>query len=161
MDTISLILGLFLFILFVLPIVYVIVKQKSKDSKSQKMLLNLASENNMQLDKIEIIGHTMLGYDSNSRKLMVIEYGNFRDFRLINLNEVDEIRIAQKVEKAMQGAIRKERIVHLGLEFCSRNLSIPTEITFYDEDDYDSTDADIRLNDARKWDALLQPKIAV
>ena len=161
MDTISLMLGIFMLILFIFPIVYVLVKQHSKDSKSKNLLNQIAAKNQLQLDHVENIGHTSLGLDSKSHKLVVVEFGNQENARLIDLNSMDQIRVAKKIEKAMQGNVRKERIVHLGLEFSDSLNSQSTEVTFYDEDDYDSTDADIRLHEANRWDALLHKNMAV
>lgn len=161
MDNISLMLGIFLLVLFIFPIVYVLVKQHSKDSKNKNLLNKVAESNNLKLDHIENIGHTSLGLDSYAHKLVVLEFGDMEKARVIDLKAMDQIRVAKKIERAMQGDVRKERIIHLGLEFSNKNAAQATEVTFYDEDDYDSTDADIRLHEANKWDALLHKNIAV
>ncbi|MGA8855306.1 MAG: hypothetical protein WB492_14120 [Christiangramia sp.] len=160
MDTTSLIIGILLFIAFMFPILYVLLKQKSKENKNKKLLNTIATKNDLNLDRTETFGHLSLGLDSSKKKLVIIEYGNVENSNIVDLTKVDQIRIAKKLETSFSGNIKKEKIVHLALELAGEKQNKLAEITFYDEDDYDSTDAEIRLNEAKKWDDLLQKNLA-
>jgi|GEM_PF-933901 len=160
MDKTSLIIGGLLFIAFMFPIVYVLIKQKSQENKNKKLLSDIASKNNLKLDKSETFGHLCLGLDSSRKKLVIIEYGDLENSKIVDLSKVDQIRIAKKLETSFSGSIKKEKIVHLALELAGEKQRKLAEITFYDEDDYDSTDAEIRLHEAKKWDDLLHKNLA-
>lgn len=160
MDITSLSIGLLLFAAFMLPIVYVLIKQKSKENQNIKNLNLVASRNEITLDKTETFGHLSLGLDSSHKKLIALEYNQVENARIYNLKEVNEIRITQKLETDFSGKIKKERIIHIALELSGNSENKLDEITFYDEDDYDSTDAEIRLHEAKKWDDLLQKNLA-
>ena len=157
MDKSSIAIGTILFVIFMFPIFYVLLNQKSRERKFKSELNKLASENGLKIDQFESFGHLSLGLDSNNKKLLVIEADSKIARRLIDLNHVKQVHLEKKTLKA--GA-SKERIVHLGLEIFNKNSSEATEILFYDEDDYESTDADIRLHTARRWDELIQKNLA-
>lgn len=160
MDQTSLIIGGLLFIAFMFPIVYILIKQRSQETKNKNLINNIASRNNLKLDKTQTFGHLSLGLDSSQKKLVVLEYGDIENSNIVDLKKVNQIRIAKKLETSFSGNIKKEKIVHLALELAGEKQSKLVEITFYDEDDYDSTDAEIRLNEAKKWDDLLQQNLA-
>ncbi|MFV8225275.1 hypothetical protein [Christiangramia aquimixticola] len=160
MDKISILLGVLMLILFLFPIVYVLIQQKAKETRTKKLLSQAALENNIKLDSIEIIGHLSLGLDSTTKKLVVIEFKDPVKTRIIDLKEIQELKINKRFESYMQGESRKEKIIHLSLEFISKNPAQITEIAFYDEEELDSTDAAISLNNARRWDEILQKNMA-
>lgn len=156
MDKTSLMIGTLLLIVFMFPILYIVLKQKSKEAKFRKELNRLAAENGIKLDKFETIGHLSLGLDSSSKKLVIIDPKTEVDHEIIDLKNVSQVHLAKKTLREAS----KERIIHLGLEIADLNSRKITEIIFYDEDDYESTDAEIRLNEARKWDDILQKNLA-
>ena len=160
MDITSLSIGLLLFLAFMLPIAYIIVQQKSKERKNRKNLDSIASRNNIKLDRTETFGHLSLGLDSSEKKLVVLEFGDIEKARVIDLKKVGQVRIAKKLETSFMGNNKKEKLVHVGLELAEIPKNKMVEITFYDEEDYDSTDAEIRLNEAKRWDDLLQKNLA-
>lgn len=161
MDKTSLIIGMLLFLAFMSPIAYVLLKQKSQEAGNRKNLNKIASANNLSLDKMETIGHLSLGLDSNLKKLIVLEYSSLETAKVVDLKKVDQVRIAKRLETDHSGKIKKEKIIHLALELAGKKQSNLAEITFYDEDDMDSTDAEIRLQEAKKWDDLLQKNLVV
>lgn len=161
MDNSSLIIGMLLFLAFTGPIGYIILKQKAQEASIRKNLNAIASANNINLDKMETFGHLSLGLDSSQKKLVILEYSNLENAKVIDLKKVDQVKIAKRLETVYSGETKKEKIIHLALELAGEKQSKLAEITFYDEDDMDSTDADIRLNDAKKWDDLLQKNLAV
>lgn len=160
MDNSSLFIGILLFAAFMFPIVFVLIKQHNKDKKHQNFLNKIALENNFKLDTIEAYGHLSLGLDSQSKKLIIVDFKEGSEFDIIDLKKVSQVRLLKKLLPASYSSSKKEKIIHLSLCLENKNASKITEITFYDEDDEDSTDADIRLNDAKKWDSILQKNMA-
>ncbi|MDX1761559.1 MAG: hypothetical protein R3218_05340 [Christiangramia sp.] len=162
MDLNSLSIGLLLFAVFMFPIIYVLNMQRSKENRTKRNLHSIASKNDLKLDKMETFGHLSLGLDSNAKKLIVLEFEDLEKAKLIDLKEVDQVRIAKTLENAGSGRnTQKEKLVHIALELAGKKQHKLAEITFYDEEDYDSTDAEIRLNEAKKWDELLHKNLAV
>ena len=157
MDKSSLMIGTLLFFIFMFPIIYVLLKQRSKEVKLKKELTELASANELKLDKFETFGHLTLGLDSTKKMLLVLDPKMDVDHRVIDLKKISQVRITKNT---LREQTRKERIIHLGLELADHDSSKITEIIFYDEDDHDSTDAEIRLNEAKRWDDLLQKNLA-
>ncbi|TRO67311.1 hypothetical protein [Christiangramia sabulilitoris] len=156
MDKSSILIGTLLFALFMFPIFYIIIFQKTKEAGIRKKLNKVASSNNLKLDKFETFGHLSLALDSTSKKLLVYDSFTSVEIRIIDLRKVSNIQLSKILHP---GRSKKERIIHLGLQIVDFSSSDITEIIFYDEDDYESTDAEIRLNDARKWDALLKQNL--
>jgi len=148
--------GIALLLVFMLPILYVLIKQKSREANFKRELNKLASANGLKLDRFETIGHLSLGLDTSSKKLVIIDPKTEVDHEVIDLKKVRQVSLAKKTLRESS----KERIIHLGLEIADQNSAKITEIVFYDEDDYESTDADIRLQEAKKWDDLLQKNLA-
>lgn len=147
--------GLLLLALFVIPVVYVLVKQNSKERKQQGLIKKVAAENNLNLDKLESYGHLSLGLDNQTKKLLIADFKEGFQHDIIDLKKVDQIKLSKKLLPDTYSKSKKERIIHLSLCIEMQNASKITEITFYDEDDELSNDADIRLHDARKWDDML------
>lgn len=154
MDTISLIIGLGLFALFMFPIVYVLIKQNSKERKQEKALQKIALDNNLELDVVNIYGTLALALDTKNKKLIRIEEGPHAAIEIIDLNQVSKVNLSKKSENMIINKVRKDRIRKLSLDLQNQETLI-SEIIFYNEEDEDDTDAEIRLNDARKWDDLL------
>lgn len=157
MDKTSLMIGTLLFVVFMFPIIYVLLKQKSNETKHKKALNKIASDQGLKLDKFETYGHLSLGLDSSAKKLIVIDPKIAEQPEVIDLKNVSRVNISKTLQP---GSRNKERIIHLGLEISDKNSKKTTEITFYDEDDYESIDAEIRLNEARQWDEILQKNLA-
>ncbi|MEE2772768.1 MAG: hypothetical protein VX712_11170 [Bacteroidota bacterium] len=155
MDITSLIIGLGLFVLFMFPIVYVLVKQNSKERKQAKALKKIAAENQLELDVINIYGSLALGLDTRNKRLIRIEEGVHEATEVIDLTAVSSVNLSKKSENMVINKIKKDRIQKLSLDLQNGQQQV-SEIIFYSEEDEDDIDAEIRLNDARKWDDLLR-----
>ncbi len=160
MDNTSLMIGIFLFAVFMFPIFYVLIKQSSKERKYRNFLNKIASEHKLNLDKSDSYGHLSLGLDSTAKKLVIVDFKEKPDYDIIDLKEVGQIKILKKLLPGSYSKSKKEKIVHLSLSLENNNAAKITEIIFYDEDDGDSTDADIRLNQAKQWDDILHKNLA-
>lgn len=161
MDNTSLWLGILLLGLFMGPILFVILRQGSIEKKHQKFLQKIAEEHKLKFDKTGAYGHLSLGLDSEQKKLVAVEFRGNADYDIIDLKEVGNVRITKKMLPAGYSASKKERIIYLSLDLENKHASKITGITFYDEDDEESIDADIRLNDAKTWDTWLHKSLAV
>ena len=158
MDKTSLMIGTLLFVIFMFPIIYVLLKQRSKEAKHRKELNKIATENGLTLDKFETFGHLSLGLDSSNKILVAIDPKMEVNHAVIDLKKVSRVNISKNT---LRGESNKERIIHLGLQLADQNSAKITELVFYDEEDYESTDAEIRLHVAMKWDEIIQKNIAV
>jgi hypothetical protein len=157
MDKSSLIIGTLLLVVFMFPIFYMLYQQKAKELKTKKILEKTASENQLKLDKFETYGHLSLGLDSTARKLMIFDLKVSLEPQVIDLKKMSKVYLSSILQP---GRPAKEKIIHLGLQLEEIDTSKITEIIFYDEEDPESIDAEIRLNQARKWDELLQKNLA-
>lgn len=95
MDITSLIIGLGLFVLFMFPIVYVLVKQNSKERKQAKALKKIAAENQLELDVINIYGSLALGLDTRNKRLIRIEEGAHEATEVIDLTAVSSVNLSK------------------------------------------------------------------
>ncbi|HBY69044.1 MAG TPA: hypothetical protein DEG69_15635, partial [Flavobacteriaceae bacterium] len=68
METSSTLIGLAILLLFMVPIVFVIIKSSSTEKKLKKSLQNLASQNGVTINASEVIGNTLIGLDENVHK---------------------------------------------------------------------------------------------
>ncbi|MAM17622.1 MAG: hypothetical protein CME35_01470, partial [Gramella sp.] len=74
---------------------------------------------------------------------------------VIDLTTVSSVNLSKKSENIVINKIKKDRIQKLSLDLQNGQQQV-SEIIFYSEEDEDDIDAEIRLNDARKWDDLLR-----
>lgn len=159
MDTSSVIIGLSLFGLFFFPIIYALVKQHGIEKKKKSLLFTYAREHHLNLVETESIGHVNLGLDAQAKKLIILENKEKPEFEIIDLQQVGKVQITKQLLPGRSKKI-KEKILHLSLDLENKLDSKITAITFYDEDDEDPTDAEIRLHEAKKWDELLHKNLA-
>ncbi len=150
--------GTLLLVIFMFPIFYVLLQQRSKEAKQIKALNTIAAKQGLNLDKFAIIGHLSLGFDSSNKILLTIDPKTEVDHEIIDLKKISRVNI---LKNTLRVDSNKERIIHLGLQLTERNSSKITELVFYDEEDYESTDADIRLHEAKKWDEIIHKNMAV
>ncbi len=161
MNNTSLLIGSILFGLFMFPILYVLIKQNSNEKKHRKFLQKISEEHHLKFDKIGAYGHLSLGLDTENKKLVVVEFRGNADYDIIDLKNVSNVKITKKMLPAGYSSSKKERIIYLSLDLENKQASKITGITFYDEDDEESIDADIRLNDVKTWDNLIHKNLAV
>ncbi|RFN59129.1 hypothetical protein [Marixanthomonas ophiurae] len=153
METSSTLIGLFILLLFMVPIVFVIIKSSSTEKKLKKSLQNLSSQNGVTINTSEVIGNTLIGLDENVHKL-VFSYKNklAEAFKTVDLSTINECRVATFKE-------RKQPLSRVALEL--RSPSATDEIIFYEENDDSSpsTDAQICLNRASHWEKIIKQQM--
>lgn len=161
MDTSSIAIGVILMLLFVGPIVYLIIKQNSKDKTKLKNLKSLSAQNQMDLDEIELTNGLMLGLDSKSKKLLVVEPNNNMQYDVIDLNKVNLSHVSKKGQPKVNGKKDELAVTHISLELLkNKPREIVTEIVFYDEEDNSSYNAETQMSLANKWDRLIRANIS-
>jgi len=160
MDTSSIAIGVILMLLFVGPILYLIIKQNSKDKKKLNNLKALSAKNQMELDEVELTNGLMLGLDSKSKKLLVVEPKNNMQYDVIDLNKINLSHVSKKGQPKVNGG-KELSVTHISLELIkNKPREIVTEIIFYDEDDNSSYNADTQMSLANKWDRLIRANIS-
>lgn len=161
MDTSSIAIGVILMLLFVGPIIYLILKQNSKDKTRLKNLKSLSEQNQMELDEIELTNGVWLGLDSKSKKLLVVEPENNMQYDVIDLKKINLSHVSKKGLPKPKGGKNELSITHISLDLLKNNpREIVTEITFYDEGDNSSYNADTQMSLANKWDRLIRANIS-
>jgi len=161
MEFKSVAIGVVLILMFVVPILYMIYRQSTKDKRRLKRLKDLSTQNQMTLDYYELSNSLLLGLDSSSKKLIVVEPQNAMEFDIIDLSQIDASEISKKSQTERNKHTGKEPLIRVCLELIKNNPKQKvTEIVFYDEDDETSMDADVQLVLANKWDKLIRMNLS-
>jgi len=155
MDNSSTLIGLGLLLLFVGPIFYLIYSQNKKERKKFKLFKQIAAENNLQLDFTEFSKILILGLDSTSRKLLYVEPINNHQSLIIDLKTIKTCEI-----NTIDFPHRPGKINFISLHLKPKDNKSLIEITFYDEDDNISMDADIEMQLAQKWSNLIRRQLS-
>lgn len=161
MDTSSIAIGVILMMLFIGPILYLIIKQNSKDKTRLKNLKSLGAQNQMDLDEIEVTNGVWLGLDKKSKKLLVVEPDKNMQYDVIDLKKITQSHVSKKGLPQPKGGKNEIAITRISLDLLKNNpREIVTEITFYDENDNSSYNADTQMSLANKWDRLIRANIS-
>ncbi len=161
MEFKSVAIGLILILLFIVPILYMIYRQSTKDKRRLKKLKDLGTQNQMTLDHYELSNSLLLGLDSSSKKLIVVEPQKAMEFEVIDLSKIDVSAISKRSHLEKNKQTGKEPLIRVCLELLKTNPKQKvTEIVFYDEDDESNTDADVQLVLANKWDKLIRMNLS-
>ncbi|WP_037318495.1 hypothetical protein [Salegentibacter sp. Hel_I_6] len=156
MDTASTLIGLGLLALFVLPILFLIWQQNSKEKIRLKSLKAISSNNNLLTDMVEVSATLFLGLDSKSKKLLVVEPTNNMQHQVLDLSEIKNTKVNTLKLNENSNSIKR---ISLDLSGKSEHKKL-TEIIFYDEDDNENNDASERLIVANKWKQIITEKIS-
>jgi hypothetical protein len=161
MDFKSVEIGIALVLLFIVPILYMIYRQSTKDKRRLKKLKDLSTQNQMTLDHYVLSNSLLLGLDSSSKKLIVVEPQNAMEFDVIDLKKIDVSEISKKRHAETNKHTGKESLIRVSLELIKNNPKQKvTEIIFYDDDDETNMDADVQLVLAKKWDELIKMNLS-
>lgn len=156
MDTASTLIGLGLLAIFVLPILFLIWQQNTKEKNRLKSLKEISLKNNLLTDMVEISSTLFLGLDSKSKKLLVVEPTKNMQHQVLDLSEIKNTKVSTL---QLTGNGNRIRRVSLDLSGKSQHQKF-TEIIFYNEDDNENTDANSRLLIANKWNRIITEKIS-
>ncbi len=156
MDTASTLIGLGLLAVFVLPILFLIWQQNTKEKNRLKNLKELSLKNNLNTDTVEISATLLLGLDSKARKLLVIEPTNNMQHQVLDLSYIKNAKVSSQPFPDKPELIKK---ISLDLSENKNNKKL-TEIIFYDEDDNANNNASERLIAAQKWNRIISDKLS-
>ncbi|PRX48165.1 hypothetical protein [Salegentibacter salegens] len=156
MDTASTLIGLGLLAVFVLPILFLIWQQNTKEKSRLRNLKELSIKNNLTTDTVEISATLLLGLDSKAKKLLVIEPTNNMQHQVLDLSFIKNTKVSSQPFPD-----KPELIKRISLDLSeNRNNKKLTEIIFYDEDDNASNNASERLIVAQKWNRIISEKLS-
>jgi hypothetical protein len=157
MDKASALIGLLLTLVFIGPILYMIFVQATKDKKALKFLKSLGLRHSISLDHFELSSSLLLGLDSKTKKLLIVEPQNNMQYNLVDLHHVESSKISKVGHQEMTGKTRKETITHVSLELITNNPKEKvSEIVFYDEDDNSSFNPETQMMIAKRWEELIK-----
>ena len=115
----------------------------------------------MTLDHYELSNSLLLGLDSKSKKLIVVEPQNVIEFDVFDLSKIDVSAISKKSHAETNKNSGKEPLIRVCLELIKNDPKQKVaEIVFYDEDDERNMDADVQLVLAKKWDELIRMNLS-
>lgn len=143
--------GIVILLVVFVPVFYMIFIASGSTKKAKKAVSELLKTNNANADTIEVIGNTVIGLDSNSKKLIYAKKQNPKE--LYQIFDIDDL-------KSIQARIRKrsdKSVIWVGLELSgkSENSEIPMYIDDSDEDS--AKDPEACFQDAIRWEKQLQP----
>lgn len=96
MDTASTLIGLGLLAVFVLPILFLIWQQNTKEKSRLRNLKELSIKNNLTTDTVEISATLLLGLDSKAKKLLVIEPTNNMQHQVLDLSFIKNTKVSSQ-----------------------------------------------------------------
>ena len=159
MDTISLTIGVLMFFIFMSPILYVLIKQNSKEKQQKNKMIQLAKAQDLQIDHFEFYQNILIGLDTQHKKLLVANEGEQNEYNVVDLEHVQDSRISKKIEFVKIQGKRTEKILQLSLDIINELNEKILEIIFYDEESGDTTDPQTRLHIAKQWDGLIHKSL--
>ena len=161
MENASVAIGIALLLLFIGPILFMIFRQSAKEKKHLSSLKKYSEEHKMNLDEMELTNLFLLGIDQNAKKLIVVEPQRNMEYNVIDLKNINQSFISKKTIPVPGASLNKTAVTHISLELMKNNpRERVSEITFYDEDDNASLNADSQLYLANKWNDLIQRNLS-
>lgn len=155
MDTASASIGIILMILFVGPVAYVIWQQAAKNKQKLQQLKKIEQEYKLKLDQVELTPSLLLGLDSASRKLVVVNTLKNYEQQVIDLGKVYRSKVTKSTNA--ENSAQESALKHVSLELLNGRPGNTTQIIFYDEDEDTGYDAGTQLLLANKWELLIKP----
>lgn len=147
MELSSIFIGVGIFLLFMLPVVYLILTQNKKRKVKTQKLYEIGKNNNLNLELIETTDMVVLGLDINARKLVIVEPMNNNNFGVINLEEIKSCKI-----KTTSAGQKENNYLHVALELFEKASGRKSfEIVYYDDDVDLNLDPEAELLRAKKW----------
>lgn len=161
MENGSIAIGIALLLLFICPILFMIFKQSAREKKHISSLKKISTDHQMNLDETELSNLFLLGIDRNAKKLIVVEPQKNMEYNVIDLSNINESYISKKTIPIPGATKNKAAITHISLELMKSNpKQRVSEITFYDEDDDASLNAESQLFLANKWNDLIKQSLS-
>ncbi|MCW8980740.1 MULTISPECIES: hypothetical protein [Altibacter] len=151
METSSVIIDIILLSIIIVPLAFLVIYTTRGENKAKMRLERLCKEKGIKLSAFEINGDTLLGLDTEGKKLITSHRKDIeKEFQVIDLQELKECRL-----KTIK--LSKHTLDWVGLELLS--ATIKKDIPFYLEEDEESpsTDSLVCLQRATKWEKMIKP----
>lgn len=149
MDTTTTLLGIGFFLLFMLPILWIVLKQSNRTNYLKNSLKNFGTTENLEFSEIEITHRAILAMTANKEVLVFATITNDKksniDFQKIPINKHAKFTIETTQTKG-------DGITYIALK---KHDDKQEPIVFYDDDTDLGTDALTCLQVAKKWEKLL------
>lgn len=154
MDTASTLMGLGLLILFVAPVGYLVYTQSFQEKKRAKRMAFLVHQQGYSLDETENINGLSLGLDKKAKKFFLLRTGSDAKLQVIELEEVSKIELL-KTDEDGNSTSGMDEIREISLQVKNRN-GVIKKLFFYAEEEDPVTQKVERLDNAIKWQKILQ-----
>lgn len=100
MDTGTLLVGILLFAILIIPFIYAIRHQKNKYKKEKEELLVLAKNRNINPDKPEVINDLIMALDTSHRELVISRIQDLEEnFSVIELKDFNTFRVLSQTSE--------------------------------------------------------------
>lgn len=154
MDSSSLIIGLFLFFIFVGPLVYLERAKKSKRNKSLKKFHELAEKQGLKLTQTDKWNSYAIGIDPTAHKIYYLKELKDRNIEtVLDLAGVQKCRVLNEGRSVDSGKNAQKVIERLGLAFTNGQPGKgETVLEFYHVDDHTSLTDELPL--LEKWQKI-------
>lgn len=157
MDTASTLLGVGLLILFIAPVGYLLYSQSFQEKKRAKKLEFIALQKGYKLDETENINGLSMGLDKTARKFILLKSGGDAKLQVMELDNVSGIDLLKTNEDGAATSILDE-IREIALQVKSTDTATK-KLIFYAEEEDPVTQKEGRLDNAIKWQKILQQSI--
>ncbi|NJW52056.1 hypothetical protein [Salinimicrobium oceani] len=154
MDTASTLMGLGLLILFIAPVGYLVYTQSFQEKKRAKKMAFLALQQGYNLHETENINGLSLGLDILAKKFFLLKSGRESELQVMDLEKVSKIELLKTDE---DGYVTQnvDEIREISLQMKSSDGKNKT-LVFYAEEEDPVTQKSDRLDNAVKWQKILQ-----
>lgn len=152
MDIQSMLLAIFLLLVFMIPILYVIISNLASEKRKLKTINKHCKEHNINVKSLDIIGNVIIGMDDEFKNLVVSNRLKINEsFQIIPLSELKSCSL--KTIRVKNKALDTVELDLIGKDFTK-------EIFFYKEEDESIVaDGEACLNDASQWEKTIKTKL--
>lgn len=152
MDLEVTIIGVFLMLLFLLPIIIVSRNSKSDEKKTVKALYALAANTNCSISQFEILRQIIMGIDTkNSKVFFIRKTSNSLQEQVINLSDIKECKVVSFSKSKKTKGLNNNTVDSVELSFIglnSKKQNFIFDIYNADKDRYMTGD---EIKFAEKW----------
>lgn len=146
MDNSSFLIGIFILLIFVVPVVWVIYKSNKKSKKQIKLVKDLCNKNGMIVDYPTQVGNALVGIDFQNKKMFYTSLLDLeKEFQIIPIHSILDLHV---IEELYSGKEIIENVL----------ISISTKEKKYLLNIYDDNierqvvnDAKTCLHEAKQW----------
>lgn len=156
MNITTIIIGLMLALLFLVPVVFLARASARAKKKYLKDLYDLAENNNCSLSEHDHWNNSAIGIDKEHRHLFYINRTtNNEQTQIIDLTEVRQCQVVNKSKNAGKKANYTPILERLGLVLNYLNKDNPDAWLDFYNSDFDSTIPEKEFKLAEKWSGIV------